>query len=148
MRLEIYELRTRDSMMTFEFVSEGPKGSIKKRLQFQRIGQSKWYNLAFGDVEEETDDFDDKVVSHNNDTKKVLATVTETVKVFINKYPKAEVYAEGSTFARNRLYRIGISNNLEEITEKFKVLRYLDNRGWVEFEKNENYSAFLIKLKR
>ncbi len=146
MRFETYELDVTESFMTFEFISEGPKGSIKKRVQYQQVGRNA-YNLAFGDVNIETDDLDDKVISDNKDTRKVLATVAKTVYTFIDTYPSAEIYIEGSTNSRTRLYQIGISNNLNEINEKFVVLGYSDDEDWSIFEKNKRYSAFLIQLK-
>lgn len=147
MREETYQLKAKDSMMTFEFISEGPKGSIKKRIQYQKTGRINFYNLAFGDVDVETDDFDDTVVSDNNDMAKVLATVAETVSIFMDNYPRASVYAEGSTFVRTRLYRISISNHLEEINKRFEIQGLLKGIGWHLYEKNKNYSAFLIKNK-
>lgn len=147
MRNETYQLESEDSMMIFEFMSEGPKGAIKKRVQYESTSQEDVYNLAFGDVDVETDDIDDKIVSDNNDTEKVLATVAKTVIYFMNKYPNAYIHAKGSTFTRTRLYRIGISNHLEEINEQFKVFGLLGDNNWVIYEKNKNYSAFVIKNK-
>ena len=60
-------------------------------------------------------------------------------------YPEAIVYAEGSTYTRTRLYRIGISNHLEELNEKFEVYGYMKNKGWLVYEKNRDYTAFFIK---
>ena len=67
----------------------------------------------------DTDDFDDEIITNNQDSKRVLATVAATVYIFLDKYPKASIFATGSNIARNRLYRIGISNNLEEIEDDF-----------------------------
>ena len=61
MRLKTYPLEANESLMTFEFTSEGPKGFIRKRVQFQRMNRKNMYNLAFGDVNIVTYDFDDKV---------------------------------------------------------------------------------------
>ena len=148
MRFKTYPLEANESLMTFEFISEGPKGFIRKRVQFQRINRKNMYNLAFGDVNIVTDDFDDKVVTDNNDSEMVLATVAATVYIFTDKYPSATVYAKGSTLARTRLYRIGISNNLEEISKRFMIHGLLKGIGWAIYEKNKNYSAFLIKIKK
>ena len=148
MRYETYQLKTKHSLMTFEFISEGPKGSIRKRVQYQRTNDKNLYNLALGDVDIETEGFDDKVVTHNNDTEKVLATVAKTIYAFIDKYPDAIIYVTGNTLTRTRLYRMSISNNLEEINKKFEIYGLLENKGWVIYEKNNNYSAFLIKLKK
>ena len=148
MRLKTYPLEANESLMTFEFTSEGPKGFIRKRVQFQRMNRKNMYNLAFGDVNIVTDDFDDKVVTDNNDSETVLATVAATVYIFTDKYPSATVYAKGSTLARTRLYRIGISNNLGEISKRFMIHGLLKGIGWAIYEKNKNYSAFLIKIKK
>jgi hypothetical protein len=147
MRNETYKLEVADSSVTFEFISEGPKGGIKKRVQYQKIAGSNLYNLAFGDVNIETDKIDDKVISNNNDAEKILATVAKTVSLFMNEYPNASVHAKGSTFARTRLYRIGISNNLDEISKDFDVLGLLGENNWVIYERNIDYSAFLIMKK-
>jgi hypothetical protein len=44
------------------------------------------------------------------------------------------------------LYRIGVSNHLEEIEEDFIMWGYI-NEKWEIFNKNRDYSAFLIKRK-
>jgi hypothetical protein len=121
MRYESYQLEIADSLMTFEFISEGSKGFIKKRIQYEQTGRDNFYNLAFGDVDIDTDEINDEVITDNKDTLKVLATVAKTVNTFLHKYPNARIYAKGSTPSRTRLYRIGISNNLEEISENYKV---------------------------
>jgi hypothetical protein len=147
MREETYQIRANSFEKVFEFTSEGPKGSIKKRIVYEDTNIEGIYNLAFGDVDAETDDFDDKVISDNEDAVKVLATVAETVFIFLKTYPNAAIRARGSNFARTRLYRIGISNNLEEIINNFDIYGLLEGIGWVRYEKNKNYSAFLIKNK-
>lgn len=146
MNEETYQLKAKGSKTIFEFISNGPKGAIKKRVEYQKIIEDiDFYNLAFGDINMVTGEIDDKVISDNADTKKVLATVAATVFEFMKKYPNATVYAEGSNIVRTRLYRIGISNNLEEINEYFTVLGLLGKDEWHIYERNKNYSAFLIK---
>jgi hypothetical protein len=145
MRLESYDLEFDDTLMTFEFISKGPKGTIRKRVLFQTIDyKRKLYNLAFGDVNEVTNNIDDSVATNNNDTDKVLGTVAKSVLIFLEKHPNIQIYAEGSTLARTRLYQIGISKNLEEINDKFYILGFQNDSKWVPFEKNCTYSAFLI----
>jgi hypothetical protein len=46
--------------------------------------------LAFGDKDIEAGDIDDKVISNNGDSEKVLATVVATVYAFIDKYPNVQ----------------------------------------------------------
>ena len=78
-----------------------------------------------------TGDFDDFVITNNQDTIKVLATVAASVYAFSDVYPNARIYATGSTPARTRLYRMGISNNLEELQEQFDVFGFLETIGWL-----------------
>ena len=73
MRNEKYSVEISGASMIFEFVSEGPKGSIKKRVEYRQIGSENIYNLGFGDINLETNEIDDKVVSDNNDSKKRLS---------------------------------------------------------------------------
>ncbi len=56
------------------------------------------------------------------------------------------MYAYGSTTARTRLYRIGISNHLKETSGDFEIFGELEH-GWERFMKNTHYRAFIIKLK-
>ena len=144
MRNEKYSVEISQASMTFDFVSEGPKGLIPKRVEYRQFGDKNIYNLGFGDLNVETGEIDDKVVTDNNDSKKVLSTVASTVYTFTEEYSDAIVYARGSNAVRTRLYRMGISNNLEELTQEFDVYGFSSNIGWTVFEKNKDYSAFYI----
>ncbi len=112
MKVEKYQLKSETSLTTFEFISEGPKGLIRKSIQFQQTNDPKVYNLAFGDKNPYTGEINDMVVSNNSDSEKVLATVVSAVYAFFDKHPDTFVYAAGSTKARTRLYRIGYNQIL------------------------------------
>jgi hypothetical protein len=70
-------------------VSEGPKGKIAKLVQFGETNFKGLYNLAFGDKDLITGEINDSVISNNNDSEKVLATVVATVYAFTDKYSDA-----------------------------------------------------------
>ena len=76
----------------------------------------------------------------------VLATVVSTVYAFTDKYPDAWVFATGSTKARTRLYRMGITKYILEIKKDFQVFGLRDDE-WEKFEKEVEYEAFLVKRK-
>jgi hypothetical protein len=103
-----------------------------------------FYNLDFGDKDLQTGEIDDLVISDNGDSQKVLATVAATVYAFTDKYPDAWIYATGSTKSRTRLYRIGLTNNLLEITEDFELYG-LKEGEWQAFAKGIEYDAFLVR---
>ncbi len=147
MKLPKYPLASSDKMMTFEFISEGKKGIIHKIVKFQPTNLKGLYNLAFGDKDLKTGKIDDKVISNNGDSEKVLATVVSTVYAFTDKYPSAWIYATGSTESRTRLYRIGISNFLEEIRKDFDILGELED-DWENFNPNTDYKGFLVRRKQ
>ena len=127
--------------MSYEFVSEGPKGHITKLVKYTKDELTGLYNLGFGDKLGDEDDFDDKIVTNNGDTIKVLATVVATLYDFTNKYPNAIITAKGSTLSRTRFYRMGITNAFDEINKDFHVFGYL-NGHWHNFERNQDYFAF------
>lgn len=146
MKLPKYPLASSDEMLTFEFVSEGKKGLIHKLVRYQPTNLKDLYNLAFGDKDHETGDIDDKVISNNGDSEKVLTTVVATVYAFTDKYPEVWIYATGSTKARTRLYRMGISKFLDEVTTDFDILGELSDE-WEEFKPGTEYDGFLVRRK-
>ena len=146
MRLPKYRLKAEKSLMVFEFLSQGPKGKIPKLVKFSETNLKDLYNLAFGDKDSKTGEINDRVISNNNDSDMVLATVVSTVYAFTDKYPDAWVFATGSTKARTRLYRMGITKYILEIKKDFQVFGLRDDE-WEKFEKEVEYEAFLVKRK-
>ena len=143
MNLPIYELDVGEGFTTFEFISEGRKGKIPKMITFTEM-MPLVYNIGFGDKNVETGKMDDFAISNNGDTEKVLATVVSAVYTFTKDNPENIVYATGSTDARNRLYRIGISKHYDDAVKDFDIYGLRDGE-WVKFEKNVDYKAFLVK---
>ncbi len=147
MKIDKYPVNIGETSMVFEFVSDGINGKIPKLVIYSETHLHNFYNLGFGDKDETTGEIDDEVVTNNGDSEKVLATVASTLYTFTDKFPEAMVFATGSTKARTRLYRIGISNNVEEIQEDFEVFGLADE-DWQPFQKQTEFEAFLVKRKK
>ena len=144
MQLDQYPFTSSDSFFEYTFFSEGPQGRITKVVQLKLIdAQNNVYNLAFGDWNSDTKVINDLVVTNNNDRDKILATLAAIVVHFSNQFPLALVFAQGSTPARTRLYRIGITLNYDEISEIFDVFGLQDQ--WEVFKLGINYHAFLVR---
>lgn len=142
MNLVTYPLIISKDYKRYEFLSEGPKGKIKKVVLYQPMGEYL-YNLSFGDWDETRQAINDSMRSNNNDRNKVVATVAFTVIEFIKHYPDVLVLAKGSTSSRTRLYQIGISVNWHIIGQQFHV-RGFYNGAWEPFVNGRNYQAFFI----
>ncbi len=142
-----YNYRSESSLQFYEFLSEGPKGFIKKMVIYTETTTDNVYNLGFGDYDESTNGINDLSVTNNGDSLKVLATVASTVYAFTERHPNAWILATGSTAVRTRLYRMGITNNLAEIEADFIVLGYTKNEEWEKFIVGEDYEAFLLTKK-
>ena len=145
MHLSRYTYKTNESFLDYEFTSIGPRGHIRKIVRFTLIGNNV-FNLAFGDLDETTGEISDTVVTNNNDSRKVLATVAATVHDFTLKYPGVLIIAKGRTHSRTRLYRMGITNNLHEISTNFEVFG-LKEEQWELFEQGKDYTAFFVRRK-
>jgi hypothetical protein len=146
MQFEKYEIKASSSLLRFEFYSTGPKGKIKKQVEFEAFEETpNVFNIGFGDVDDKGN-INDLIITGNDDSQKVLATAALSVFKFFEKYPNCYVYATGSSKRRTRLYRMGIANNLAEIIQTFKVYGF-GNDTWENFEKGKEYEAFLIHLK-
>ncbi len=146
MKYPKYDYVAESQLMHFEFTSIGPKGEIKKIVEYSETSLTNVFNLAFGDYDENVGGINDKIVTNNGDSEKVLATVASTVYAFTGRYPDSWIYATGSTGVRTRLYRMGLTNNLTEIAEDFYVYG-LKNEQWEEFVSGEDYEAFLVTRK-
>ncbi len=147
MNLDRYELQSGEELEVFEFVSEGSKGRIPKIVQYFPTNYKDLYHLGFGDKNQVTGEIDDTIVSNNDDSEKVLATVIATLYAFTDKHPNAQVYATGSTDSRTRLYRMGVSKYLNEALVDFEIFGELKD-SWEPFEKDSEYKGFLVKRKQ
>jgi len=145
MNLEKYSVVSDSNHVTYEFLSEGPKGTIKKVVFYQEV-EKNVFNLAFGDWDEQAQKINDDARSNNKDMDKVLATVASTVIDFIKHHPIAVILAEGFTPSRTRLYQMGIQANWQEIGKLFKIAGFREGQ-WEFFEKGRNYKAFSLKTK-
>lgn len=76
-----------------------------------------------------------------------MATVVAAVIAFTEKHPDVWVYARGSTRSRTRLYRMGISKYIAEISDEFEVYGQIQNE-WEIFQSNVEYDAFLTQRKK
>jgi hypothetical protein len=145
MTADKYPVLTGGDHVTYEFLSEGPKGTIKKVVVFQELDQGV-FNLAFGDWDEIHQRIDDTTRSNNNDRDKVLATVASTVVDFIKHYPDAVIVAEGITPGKTRLYQMGINQHWKEARQIFDI-RGSQNGNWTTFKPGNNYEAFAVKAR-
>jgi len=146
MNVDRYQLKSEEELTRFEFISEGPRGVIRKLIEFQQTTDADIFNLAFGDKNPATGQMDDLAVSDNGDTEKVLATVVAAVYAFLEAHSSSFVYAQGSTKARTRLYRMGINRFYDDMRRDF----YLYGRvgeDFLEFEPGKPYDGFLAQRK-
>jgi hypothetical protein len=147
MKLPKYQLKSTNKLLSYEFVSEGPKGLVQKRIQFTLINKEEVYNLAFGDKDPISGEIDDLAISNNGDSEKILATIVGAVYAFCDKNPDAWIFATGSTPSRTRLYQIGITKYYKYLNEEFEIYGQIED-DWQLFELGKNYLAFLAKRKK
>ena len=147
MKYSRYEYQANEELCYYEFTSIGIRGKIKKVVEYSKMNIPNFYNLAFGDYDEQKQEIDDVAVTNNGDSLKVLATVASTVYAFTDKYPNANIFVTGSTEVRTRLYRMGITNNLAEIQEDFYLYGMKSDQTFEEFIIGEDYIGFLVTKK-
>jgi len=134
------DLEISKDFSVIDFISEGKKGSIPKRIEFTPTELKHVYNLAFGDVNE-NGELDDSITSDNGDRNRILATVASVVQAYTIKYPERWIAFSGSTKERTRLYRMAMGLNFEELSAKFDIYVYGQN-GIVPFSKNMEINVF------
>jgi hypothetical protein len=142
MNREEYPLIDDITHTKFNFFSKGPKGVIRKTIEFRDLGDNA-FNLCFGDWNESHQKIDDRSRTNNHDRQMVFNTVASAVLKFLKYFPAARIIAKGSTAARTRLYQIIINANLAEIRALLKVYGY-QNGEWCRLEKGKSYGAFMV----
>jgi hypothetical protein len=145
MEWERYEVSGRSNGLIYKFYSEGPKGRILKRVEFQPVPElgRHVYNVAFGDYNATTDRIDDKTVSGNGDREVILHTVADAIIEFMDRKPLAIILIKGSSGSRIRLYQVGLKFYWPKIKEQYQVLGKINNQ-WLPFQMNNNYEEFVI----
>ena len=142
MNKPIYTIQQADEY-SYAFFSVGKNGIILKIVAFEQIEGNR-YNLGFGDYDFLTEEVNDKIVSDNGDSEKVLATVVGILNDFLLKHADYEVFVIGSTESRTRLYQIAINIYYEEFTQFYQIFGKIGDN--VEsFQKNKVYESFLIR---
>ena len=148
MKFEKYDnLSISTDALEFTFISEGPKGTIEKVVQYMETSDPSIFNLAFGDLLADGS-INDKIKNDNKDRNKILATVAATVYEFTARYPEKWVFFKGSSDERTRLYRMALTINFEELNKDFEIYGVNLVRGVFKaepFEKGRVYSGFLVK---
>lgn len=147
MKLPRYSITFEDNLHTFYFISEGKNGIVEKVVHYDEIAVGV-FNLALADRDPITNEWDDEVVTNNDDTEKILATVIDTVYIFTTANPTAYIYAKGSTHSRNRLYRRSITKYLEQALEDFIIWGELEDENTELFNPTTDYIGFLIQRKK
>ena len=146
MKPESYQLNASDNLTKHEFVSIGRRGQFKKIILFQRIEETDFYELLFGDFDDLTGRVDYVNTTDNGDMKEILSTISRALFQFTEKNPDAKVVFRGSTPSRTRLYRIAISKNYEFAKQHFDLFMF--NKGEVfRFEPNASCEGFMIARK-
>lgn len=139
-----YSFFSNQNSNEFFFESIGSKGLIMKVIAFQETDIENIYNLALADVNPETGEIDDKIVSDNGDMMKILATIFHIIKHFIDYHPNYQIYFTSDSLTRNRLYRMAINNAYSELNADFELFGFLNNQP-EPFISNKPYHAFLLK---
>jgi hypothetical protein len=135
--------RRKADEFSYAFFSVGKNGVILKVVAFENI-EEKRYNLGFGDYDFSTQTVNDKIVSDNGDSEKVLATVLVILDKFLCEHLDYEVFIVGSTESRTRLYQIAINVYYEEFIQFYQI--FGESSGEMEpFQKNKKYESFLVR---
>lgn len=140
-----YQYQRARTYKSYKFFSEGPRGRILKKVDFQLfyLDSVPSYNLVPRDWNTATNGFDANLVTNNGDTTKIINTVLAIAMDFTAIFENALIYIEGGNIARTRLYQMAVTKMWAEIDEIFYVCGRKSGH-WQPFRKNDSYDAFLV----
>jgi hypothetical protein len=146
LNFEQYELKAEATFTVFEFLSEGPKGKIPKLVQYSETNIKDIFNLGFGDKDTLSDEIDDTVISNNDDSRKVLATVAATVYAFTEAHRRPGYMQREAREPEPGFTELEYPLISRKIVIDFEVYG-LKNGEWVTFTPNADFDAFLLRRK-
>ena len=136
-----YNFKILQNTHRFEFESVG-KRSIKKVILYQETTLDSFYNLTLADLLPDGST-DIESISNNGDMPVILATIAQSIMIFLKTYPFSRIAFSGSSESRTRLYQIAISKELDGFSNLFTVYGFY-NDEIKPFERNKNYQGFVI----
>jgi hypothetical protein len=140
-----YPLTISADKLLFRFVSTGSAGNIVKLVRYEAMPTGLW-NLGFGDANEDESDFDDSIVTNNNDMRKVLQTVFKTILLFTDAYPNRKIYIEPVDKRRKLLYNRAFYETHEDVASIFLILAVAEGMSGAEkYDPQKEYDAFVLK---
>lgn len=129
---------------TFFFSGSGD-GEIDKVLIFNYLYESGAYEITLGDLRiDGSIDVDGK--GDGGDAATILSTVAKAITFFFSDYPEEEIFIEGTTAARTRLYQMAIVRELNDLGRYFDIYGF-DGSEEELFRPGRNYRSFTISLK-
>lgn len=143
---EGYDLSENIEKTQFKFKSIGKNGTIDKLIEFSFYQENIW-NLGFGDIK--GDDWDDNVISNNNDMRKILQTVANAVHTFLEHYPERKIFIAPLDKQRKILYNRIFQQKWKEIEPLFSVkgIRFMDGKQVFEdYKPTILFDYFIISL--
>ena len=138
-----YPFRIRTDGLLFSFYSVSEEKIIQKLVVYTPV-DDLIYNLALVDVMPDGS-LADNVTTNNQDVRRVIATVIQTVLAFFERYSDGLVYFQGSDDVRTRFYRILITRELEQASQLFTIYGKTADGRYELFIKGEPYVGFLFQ---
>ena len=138
---------TRD-LRTYRFSAHDMSDHSPKVVQFSPTGIRGFYNLSVGDWPADGSQHPSVIAGHGTSAK-MLATIVMILFAFTERYPRRAIIFQGTSAARNRLYRMIIGKLMADLKGLFEVsalVRGLDGSLRMEpLVANQNCEAFIVK---
>ncbi len=138
-------LLNRPTPLLYTFVSRGKNGVIPKAIALQEI-DIQLYNLALLDYDEENKVWLDDSNTNNGDLSKIMATVAQTIVLFLDSNPTFCIYIEANSNSRNRLYHRIMTNYQAEFELYFNIEASINDKR-EPFDIGKKYDNFYIRKK-
>ena len=146
-RLQAYPIEFTEDKLQYRFVSKGAESDIVKLVFYEYIEDDRW-NLAFGDANADESDFDDSVISNNQDMRRVIQTVFTTGLIFSAAYPDRKIYIKPFDRKRNLLYNRVFQDQQVAIEAFYTIHGLLTSEDKEEkYDSHKIYERFLLTKK-
>jgi hypothetical protein len=144
MNRPFYPFTTLDEATRFDFVSVG-KEIVPKTIVFYQTDDPLFFTLTLANLLPDGRLYI-STKSNNGDLEMILATVFQSITIFLTHRPGVIVGFKGSSDSRTRLYQIAIAKELEQAAKRFNIWGLTDT-GLEPFRVQKMYDGFFISFK-
>lgn len=123
------------------FYSIGEQGEFLKSITFNKFHSTNLYEVLLEDYVEKIQIYSLNTTTNNRDVDKIYQTLISVIRNYSKRFPKRAILTRGTTKTVQRLDKIFIGKNIENIQKDFNVYTFSEDIKLCNLDYNTNINC-------